>query len=226
MKRFDALKQVLRFGCLSYFFFWGNSAIAIISVSPLTHSAEDDYPASRFGEPPAQADSDMRTEYGDSRGNRAPAGLDLQTENSQPRANPVISDSSMPQSSSNLNPKPSSRERTGTQELSVIVGDLGFFPKVLLVTRDIPVRLYITGISKKTLCIMMDAFQIRKQVRSQKIEEINFTPTQSGQFRFYCPVNGMEGSLLVKDLSTASSIEGALSTRDRSRALTSKKVED
>jgi plastocyanin domain-containing protein len=52
---------------------------------------------------------------------------------------------------------------------------------------------------------MMDSFQIRKQIQSQRIEEISFTPTMSGQFRFYCPVNGMEGTLFVKELSTFSS---------------------
>ena len=35
--------------------------------------------------------------------------------------------------------------------------------------------MFVTGSSKNTLCIMMDSFQVRKQVRSQKIEEITFT---------------------------------------------------
>ena len=68
------------------------------------------------------------------------------------------------------------------------------------VTRDIPVRMFITGASRATLCIMMDSFQVRKQVRSQKIEEITFTPNVPGKYRFYCPVNGMEGTLIVKEL--------------------------
>jgi plastocyanin domain-containing protein len=49
---------------------------------------------------------------------------------------------------------------------------------------------------------MMDSFQVRKQIRSQKIEEITFTPSAPGKYRFYCPVNGMEGSLVVKELTT------------------------
>ncbi|MCM2323862.1 MAG: cupredoxin domain-containing protein, partial [Oligoflexia bacterium] len=59
-----------------------------------------------------------------------------------------------------------------------------------------------TGASKNTLCIMMDSFQVRRQVRSQKIEEITFTPSVPGKYRFYCPVNGMEGTLIVKELAT------------------------
>jgi plastocyanin domain-containing protein len=70
------------------------------------------------------------------------------------------------------------------------------------VSRDVPVRLFVTGASKNTLCIMMDSFQVRKQIRSQKIEEITFTPATPGKFRFYCPVNGMEGTLIVKEFTT------------------------
>jgi hypothetical protein len=91
--------------------------------------------------------------------------------------------------------------KKGVQEVSIIAADLGFFPKTVFVTRDIPVRLFVTGASKNSLCIMMDSFQVRKQVRSQKIEEITFTPGTPGRYRFYCPVNGMEGTLIVKELA-------------------------
>jgi plastocyanin domain-containing protein len=92
----------------------------------------------------------------------------------------------------------------GVQEIALIAGDLGFFPKAFFVTRDIPVRLFVTGASKNTLCVMMDSFHVRKQIRSQKIEEITFTPSMPGKFRFYCPVNGMEGTMVVKELSSNS----------------------
>ena len=89
--------------------------------------------------------------------------------------------------------------RGGVQELALIAGDLGFFPKTLFVTRDVPVKLFVTGASKKPLCMMMDSFQVRKQIRSHKVEEVDFTPSAAGMFRFYCPINGMEGTLYVKD---------------------------
>jgi hypothetical protein len=91
---------------------------------------------------------------------------------------------------------------SGVQEVALIASDLGFFPKTIFVTRDIPVRIYLTGASKKPLCMMMDSFNLRKQVRSQKVEELSFLPTQPGQYRFYCPINGAEGSLFVKELSS------------------------
>jgi plastocyanin len=92
--------------------------------------------------------------------------------------------------------------RKGVQEVALIASDLGYFPRTLFVSRDVPVRLFVTGSSKNTLCLMMDSFTIRKQVRSQKIEEITFTPNVPGKYRFYCPVNGMEGTLVVKEFAT------------------------
>lgn len=91
--------------------------------------------------------------------------------------------------------------RKGVQEIALIANDLGYFPKTIFVTRDIPVRLFVTGASKNTLCLMLDSFAVRKQVKSQKVEEITFTPSVPGQYRFYCPVNGMEGTLVVKELA-------------------------
>lgn len=93
--------------------------------------------------------------------------------------------------------------RKGMQEISIIAGDLGFFPKTIFVSRDVPVRLYVTGASKGSLCIMMDSFNVRKQVRPNKIEEITFVPNQPGTYRYYCPVNGSEGTMVVKELTTS-----------------------
>jgi hypothetical protein len=137
---------------------------------------------------------------------RRPAGLEFTKDTGQVRPNVVVEDTSMPRSPANLNPKPNSTSRTGVQEVALIAGDLGFFPKTIFVTRDIPVRMFVTGASKKPLCIMMDSFQVRKQIRSQRVEEISFTPSTSGQYRFYCPVNGMEGTLLVKEPSTIANV--------------------
>lgn len=92
--------------------------------------------------------------------------------------------------------------RKGIQEISIIAGDLGFFPKTIFVSRDVPVRIFITGASKGSLCIMMDSFNVRKQVRANKIEEITFIPNQPGTYRYYCPVNGSEGTMVVKELTT------------------------
>ncbi len=95
-------------------------------------------------------------------------------------------------------------KRSGVQEVSLIVSELGFYPKQLFVIRDLPVQLYVTGASKRSLCILMDAFQVKRQIRSQKVEEISFTPHHPGEYRYYCPVNNTEGKLIVKELVTQS----------------------
>jgi plastocyanin domain-containing protein len=86
------------------------------------------------------------------------------------------------------------------QEIAVIVNDLGFFPSNITVTQGIPVRLFVTGSSKKSQCFMMDAYGIRRQIQNQKVEEITFTPDESGTFAFTCPMNGAKGTMLVKEL--------------------------
>src|SRR4051812_44732523 len=161
----------------------------------------------------------VRDEIGDARSERpvrrSPAGLES---SDQARAMPGSTDSTPSAShytrpdgtreapvraeTGMQDPQPSTINRSGVQEVALIASDLGYFPRTIFVTRDLPVRLFVTGASKNTLCIMMDSFQVRKQVRSQKIEEITFTPNVPGKYRFYCPVNGMEGTLIVKEYTT------------------------
>jgi plastocyanin len=166
--------------------------------------AEEGFPESRFGFAPAPSDDSAL------RGDRRPAGLvfDSATAAETPPAASVASapsaasanDASSGQRSSDLDSIVANRK--GVQEIALIASDLGYFPKTVFLTRDIPVRMFVTGASKNTLCIMMDSFQVRKQIRSQKIEEITFTPNMPGKYRFYCPVNGMEGTLIVKELAS------------------------
>ncbi len=192
------------------------------------HPGSGDYAPSEFGREPAQQvsdDSDASGGLALSNANRAPAGLVY--DNSQTPQNSQALSSPLPASGQTTLPPPGVREgsvsassspstpriapfgdvsaqvsQRGVQEVAVIANDLGFFPKTLFVTRDVPVRLFVTGASSNTLCIMMDSFQVRKQIRARQIEEISFTPTTPGKYRFYCPVNGMEGSLVVKELSS------------------------
>ncbi len=90
------------------------------------------------------------------------------------------------------------------QEVAVIANDLGFFPSTLFLTEGVPVRLFITGASQKSQCFMLDQFGVRRQIRNQKIEEVTFTPDQSGTFSFHCPMNGAKGTVVVKEMEIAS----------------------
>jgi|GEM_PF-2502088 len=180
---------------------------------------QGDYPESHFGAPAGyavRAVNRMENENSDgvpheTGAGRSPAGLESssaknsQSSISRNKISPnQVSAEKVPMTDTNPSLDSASvAARKGVQEISVIAGDLGFFPKTLFVSRDVPVRLFVTSTSKNTLCIMMDSFQVRKQVRSQKIEEITFTPSTPGRYRFYCPVNGMEGTMIVKELASA-----------------------
>ncbi len=92
------------------------------------------------------------------------------------------------------------REKKAHQEAALIVNDLGFFPSTLFMTQGIPVRLFLTGASKNSQCFMMESFGVRRQIRSNKVEEVTFTPDQPGKYSFNCPMNGARGTLVVKEL--------------------------
>ena len=154
------------------------------------------FPESRFGSPPAPP------VYGQRQKKPVETELKITESSARGRGLDSLDQPVHPQAKSSL--------RTGTQEIAIIASDLGFFPKTVFVTRDIPVRLFITGASKKPLCMMLDQFNVRKQLKSQQVEEVSFTPTEPGQYRFYCPINGSEGSIFVKERTSASADLGAL----------------
>jgi len=199
------------------------SALAGVVLAPPPAPSTDGalpgemYAESRFGAPPARPDAGITSDYGrrtaedldeNESGSRKPAGLQFEGESAPVSAHASASPAQTINITNPMRLSPTPRRsyaenmsgmRRGVQEVALIAGDLGFFPKTVFVTRDIPVRMFVTGASKSTLCIMMDSFQVRKQVRANRIEEITFTPSSAGKYRFYCPVKGMEGSMIVKE---------------------------
>ena len=174
---------------------------------------EQEFPESKFGQEPSRVsprDSYAARENFGSKDDEEAGESGTRSPASAPTAARATSDTVTTRSAAAISEDPavsaipevekSAMRRKGVQEVAIIASDLGFFPKTIFVSRDVPVRLYVTGSSKQALCIMMDSFQVRKQVRSQRVEEITFTPNQPGTYRFYCPVNGMEGSMVVKEL--------------------------
>jgi len=95
--------------------------------------------------------------------------------------------------------KPEEVYKNGVQEFSIIATDTGYLPSRLIVRRNIPVRIFLTSASARTLCIVMDDFSLRKGVANQQVEEVRFLPTKAGQYKFYCPVQEIQGSIVVRD---------------------------
>lgn len=177
-----------------------------LSNGPIIVQEEQEFPESHFGTPPPR-DVDTLTP------SRQPAGLVMEPVKHEPadvkqkeeQLAKKEEPEGVPAQSRVQGEFLESLKGQAEQEKALIAGDLGFFPKTVIVTQDIPVRLFVTGASKKTLCVMIDSFQVRRQVKSQKIEEITFTPKEPGQYRLYCPLNGMEGILIVKEADGSTS---------------------
>ncbi len=126
-----------------------------------------------------------------SENNRAPSSMRA------PAAQPVAAKKPLPSAKTMIR---TLKNKKAYQEAAVIVNDLGFFPSTLFVTQGVPVRLYVTGASQRSQCMILDAFGVRRQIRSQKVEEVTFTPDQAGKFSFTCPMNGAKGTIIVKEL--------------------------
>ena len=92
------------------------------------------------------------------------------------------------------------KKNKAVQEVAVIANEYGFFPSTIFVTEGLAVRLFITGASAKSQCFMMDEFGVRRQVRSQKVEEVMFTPEHAGRYAFNCPMNGAKGQFVVRQM--------------------------
>lgn len=95
--------------------------------------------------------------------------------------------------------RPEEVYKHGVQEVSVIATDTGFHPARIYVRKNIPVHLFLTSASPSKLCFVMDEFSIRKGVSIQHVDQVNFMPTKVGEYKFYCPVLEIKGSLVVRD---------------------------
>jgi plastocyanin domain-containing protein len=95
--------------------------------------------------------------------------------------------------------KPEEVFKNGVQEVSVIATDTGYLPSRIIVRKNIPVRLFLTSASSATLCFVMDDFSVKKGMSPQVVEEVRFLPTKAGQYKFYCPVKEIQGSVVVRD---------------------------
>ncbi len=46
---------------------------------------------------------------------------------------------------------------------------------------------------------MSDDFLIRVGLAPQAMEEVSLLPTKEGQYKFYCPVGEISGTIVVRD---------------------------
>jgi len=192
----------------------GHQARAVVypDENPVTYPASDDEnqdAVSRFGATPEQKNRkttqvlkplDPISEASfDHESTRAPASV-TETGGRSLASEPVRAPDSVKSKKIVVNHEVRDR---AYQEVALIANDDGFYPSTVFLTQGIPVRMYITGASAKSQCFMSDEFGVRRQIRNQKIEEINFVPDQPGTFSFNCPMNGAKGSMVVRELEVS-----------------------
>ena len=86
------------------------------------------------------------------------------------------------------------------QQVALIVGEQNIFPTVIRLVKGQPVRLYITTSSKRSLCMVVDELDIKRQLRPSEVLTLGFTPSEIGDYKIYCPMIEAEAHLLVGEI--------------------------
>jgi len=92
------------------------------------------------------------------------------------------------------------RIEDGIQVVEIEAGQLGFVPISLSLQANVPARLVFTRTTEQTCAteVKIPAFDIgRVELPLGEPVVVEFTPTDTGEFRFVCGMNMQEGSLLV-----------------------------
>lgn len=99
------------------------------------------------------------------------------------------------------NISPQQAHKYGVQEFSIIATKRGYYPKSIIVRRNIPVNIYLTTTESRDLCFIMkgEDFSIHKGVGSKDIVKVSFEPRRTGPYRFHCPINNLSGTMIVRD---------------------------
>jgi hypothetical protein len=87
----------------------------------------------------------------------------------------------------------------GVQQANITIRD-GYHPNTIVVKRGIPLRLNFDLQEEGcTATVTFKDFDIKKLLTPFEIATVEFTPDISGSFTFACPMNMIEGSIVVKD---------------------------
>ncbi|MBI5021753.1 MAG: cupredoxin domain-containing protein [Ignavibacteriales bacterium] len=87
----------------------------------------------------------------------------------------------------------------GMQQANITIRD-GYHPNTIIVKRGIPLRLNFDLQEEGcTATVIIREFDIKKLLTPFEIASVEFTPDISGSFTFACPMNMIEGSIVVKE---------------------------
>ena len=87
----------------------------------------------------------------------------------------------------------------GIQEATIVIKD-GYQPGTLIVKKNIPLKLNFDVQEEGcTGTVVFKDFDIEQELEPYKLTSVEFTPATSGSFTFACPMNMIEGTLIVKE---------------------------
>ena len=87
----------------------------------------------------------------------------------------------------------------GIQEATITIKE-GFHPNIIVVKRGIPLRLnFALQEEGCTATVTFKDFDVEKLLTPFEISEVEFIPDISGSFTFACPMNMIEGTIVVKE---------------------------
>ena len=95
--------------------------------------------------------------------------------------------------------KKAAKPTKNLQEYTVVVKD-GYTPGMIEVKRGVPVRLNFKLEEQScTGTVVFKDLNIKQKLAFGKVTPVEFTPKKSGSFGFACPMNMVNGTLVVKD---------------------------
>ncbi|MDI6802731.1 MAG: cupredoxin domain-containing protein [Bacteroidota bacterium] len=87
----------------------------------------------------------------------------------------------------------------GIQEANITIKD-GYHPNTIVVKKGIPLNLNFDLQEEGcTATVSIKDFDVKKLLTPFEVTTLEFTPTSSGSFTFACPMNMIEGTLVVKE---------------------------
>ena len=87
----------------------------------------------------------------------------------------------------------------GMQEATITIKD-GYHPNTIVVKKGIPLRINFELQEEGcTATVSFKDFDVKKLLKPFDVSTVEFTPDISGSFAFACPMNMIEGTIVVKE---------------------------
>lgn len=84
-----------------------------------------------------------------------------------------------------------------SREISIIVGEHGYYPEKLTVFKGERLKVYVTSTSSNPSCVIFDEHKLFLSARKGSITEGEVVVKNSGTFDIFCPSSKFKSKLIV-----------------------------